>query len=153
MGSLASSPHEARNVRVAEGREPVLEIRWGEAELLVQFDVAFESVHRIILVEHLAVRVFEHAFFKPSAPAVRQVKPVQGLDVFHVVQQAPDCQFLGHTVWMGLAADQCASHVGGYGQKLLGEPDIVFVRVLRRQSGQHEAAGDVLPGGLTDTRG
>jgi len=63
-----SSAHEGRNVRVVEGLEPVLQIHRGQAELCVQFDVVFESVHRV-LVEHFAVRVFEHAFFKPAAPA------------------------------------------------------------------------------------
>ena len=52
-----------------------------------EFDVAIESVHRV-LVEHFAVRVFEHVLFKPAAPAVCQVQPVQVLDDFRLVQQA-----------------------------------------------------------------
>jgi hypothetical protein len=38
------------------------------------------------LVEHFAVRVFEHAFFKPAAPASRKVKPEQVLNDFNLVQ-------------------------------------------------------------------
>jgi hypothetical protein len=59
------------------------------------------------LVEHLAVRVFEHVLFDPGRPAVRQVKPVQVLDDFRLAQQAPDGQFLSNTGSMSSAAHQC----------------------------------------------
>lgn len=63
-----------------------LEIHCSKAELRVEFDVAFESVHRI-LVEHFAVRAFEHVLFKPAPPAVCQIKPVQVLDDYYLVQR------------------------------------------------------------------
>jgi hypothetical protein len=39
-------------------------------------------------VEYFAVRVFEHVLFKPAAPAVCQVQPVQVLADVRLVQQA-----------------------------------------------------------------
>jgi hypothetical protein len=67
--------------------------------------------------------------FEPAAPAVRKIKSVQILDGFHLVQQVPDRQFLSHAGRMGPAADQRAGHVCGNDQKLLGEPDVVFLGV------------------------
>lgn len=84
MPGGAWSVHERRNVGVVEGLEPVFQFHSGEAELRVRFDVVFESVHRV-LVEHVAVRVFEPAFFEPAAPVVGKVKPVQVLDDFYLV--------------------------------------------------------------------
>lgn len=74
-----------------------------------------------VLVLHFTVRVFEHAFFKPAAPAVGRFKPVQVLDDYHLVQQAPDRQLSGHGGRMGPAAKQRRRHVCGNDQKLLSE--------------------------------
>jgi hypothetical protein len=42
-------------------------------------------------------------------------------------------------------ADQRTGHVCGNDQKLLGKPDIIFIRMLGRQSGEDEVSSDVLP--------
>lgn len=83
---------------------------------------------------------------KQAAPAVPRVKRVQVLDDFHLVQQAPDRQLLGHAGGTGPTVDQRTGHVGGNDQKLLGKPGFVILGVSGRQPGQHEAAGNVLPG-------
>lgn len=78
---------KARTQESLKGLNQSLSSIGASSERRVEFDAAIESVHRV-LVEHFAVRAFEHVLFKPGAPAVCQVQPVQVLDDFRLIQQA-----------------------------------------------------------------
>lgn len=61
-----------RDGGVTEGQEPVLDFHECQPQLHVELDVAFEAVHGV-LVEHLAVRVFEQVCWSsmPRQPSAR----------------------------------------------------------------------------------
>lgn len=80
-------------------------ISWGRAQLHVQLDVAFEILHGV-LVDHLAVGVFEHVLFEKAPPVGCKIEVIQVLNDLNLIEKAAECQFLGDAGRTSPAAGQ-----------------------------------------------